>query len=67
MPHRPPAHSYRIKVEVGLIVALSLLIVAFRAPTERAAPTTYDADVQETIPLEVIPITDPADRVPPTP
>ncbi len=67
MPNRPPAYSYRLKVEVGLIVALALLIVAFRAPAERAAPADYQPAEQETFSIEDIPITDIIERLPPTP
>ncbi len=67
MPNRPPAHSYRIKVEVGLIVALALLIAAFRSPVQRSTPDSYDASEQPAIQIEDIPITATVERPPPPP
>ena len=67
MPNRPSPYSYRVKVEIGLIVALVLLIAAFRAPAERAAAADFAAVDQPTISLDDIPITDITERVPPTP
>jgi protein TonB len=59
--------NYRVKVQVGLIVSLALLVLAFRWPTGEKQIETFEMEEQEMIEMEEIVQTQQIERPPPPP
>lgn len=59
--------TYRVKVQIGLVITLALLILAFRWPTGGKEIETFEMEEQEMIEMEEVVQTQQIERPPPPP